>query len=104
MMPWRVVHQKAIDDVIAVAAYIAHDNLGAALRFYDAAEREFDLLAEMPNAGPRVEPRIASLPELRFWPIKRYRNYLILYQPTAQGVEILRVVHGAREIVTALGE
>ena len=80
------------------------DNLAAALRFYDAAETEFEFLADVPGAGPRLEPRIESFPNARFWPIKRYRNYLVLYQATAEEVAILRVVHGARDIATALNE
>src|SRR4051812_29205837 len=93
-----LVRDIARDDVDEIARYIAQDKLDAALRFYDAAEAAFDLLASVAGAGPRVEPSIDLVPDLRFWPIKRYRNYLVLYRPLPDGVEILRVVHGARDL------
>ena len=62
----------------------------------------FDLLAAFPGIGARVEPPIESIPELRFWPIKGFRNYLILYRKITDGAEILRVVHGARDLPALL--
>jgi len=32
------------------------------------------------------------------WPIKGFKNYLIFYRPIEQGVEIVRVLHGARDM------
>ena len=97
-----IVRNGAWSDVDDLAAYIAPTNLPAALRFYDAAQAAFDLFARMPRAGPRFEPQIASFPELRFWPITGFRNYLVLYQPVEDGTEIIRVIHGARDIATVL--
>ena len=101
-MPRVSVHERAREDVDEIAAYIARDNLDAALRFYDAAESAFELLARMPGAGPVVDPPIANAPDLRFWPIARYRNYLVLYVPLSDGIDVLRVLHGARDIAAAL--
>src|SRR5881628_1342609 len=97
-MPRLIVHELARLDVPEIAQYIARDNIDAALRFYDAAEADFEFLASMPGAGPRVDPPIRAAPDLRFWPIARFRNYLILYCPISNGAEILRVTHGARNI------
>lgn len=93
-----VVHDKAREDVEAIAAYIARDNLAAALRFVDAAEVAFDFLAATPGAGPRVEPPIEGLGGLRYWPITPFRKYLVIYQPAGDGVEIFRVLHGQRDV------
>jgi len=93
-----LVRDKARDDVYAIAAYIARDRLDAALRFVDDAEVAFDFLALWPSAGPRVEPSPVHIPDLRFWPIKRFRNYLVMYRPIPDGVEILRVIHGAQDM------
>lgn len=41
---------------------------------------------------------------LRRWPIPGFRNYLIFYRPMENGVEIVRVLHGARDIAAALEE
>jgi toxin ParE1/3/4 len=103
MMPRLIVHDIVMDDVDAIARHIARDNLPAALGFYDAAQAAFDLLSSMPGAGPRVEPPLAAVPGLRFWPVRRYRNYLVLYRPLPDGAEIIRVIHGAQEIPSLFG-
>jgi toxin ParE1/3/4 len=97
-MPRILVHDKAREDVEEIAAYIMRDSLEAALRFCDAAEAAFSFLSLMPGAGPRIEPEIANAPNLSFWPIKRFRNYLVIYLPIESGVEIVRVIHGARDM------
>ncbi|HEY1686883.1 MAG TPA: type II toxin-antitoxin system RelE/ParE family toxin [Tepidisphaeraceae bacterium] len=97
-MPRLLVHDKALDDVQSIAHYIARENLSAALRFYDAAQLAFDFLVSMPGAGPQLNSPFQSIPDLRFWPISRFRNYLVLYKSLPDGVEILRVIHGARDI------
>src|SRR5437016_11462128 len=99
-MPRLIVHDLARFNV----QDIARDNLDAALRFYTAAEAAFDFLASTPGAGPRVDPPIRAAPELRFWPIARFRNYLVLYQPLSDGAEIVRVTHGARNIARLIIE
>src|SRR5688500_7780403 len=97
-MPRLIVRDVVIDDVDAIANHIAIDNLDAALRFYDAAQAAFEFLASTPLGGPAVDPPVEVIPDLRFWPITGYRNYLVLYRPLPGGAEVLRVVHGARDI------
>jgi toxin ParE1/3/4 len=97
-MPRLIVHDRVLDDVEEIAARIAQDNLPAALRFYDAAQEAFDFLAATPGAGPLFDPPLPAAPDLHFWPITRYRNFLVLYRPIAGGAEIVRVIHGARDI------
>ena len=62
------------------------------------AQAAFDFLAATPGAGPRVEPSVDAIPDLRFWSLAGFRSYLVLYRPIGDGVEILRVIHGARDI------
>jgi toxin ParE1/3/4 len=96
------VRPAAHEDVDRIASYIALDRLSAALAFMRAAEQAFKFLATTPGAGPRVEPAIQESPALRFWPISGFRNYLVLYHVLNQQVEILRVIHGARDLAIAL--
>ncbi len=103
-MPRLLIHEKALNDIQAIAQYIARDNLPAALRFYDTAQAAFDFLASMPAAGPQLNPPLDSMPDLRFWPLTRSRNYLVIYKPFPDGVEIIRVIHGARDLIAALSE
>jgi toxin ParE1/3/4 len=81
---------RAEEDLIEIWLSIANDNPTAADKLLDHIEAVFVLLAEYPTLGP-ARPDLA--PELRYFVV---RKYLILYQQTAGGVEIVRVVHGAR--------
>ena len=38
------------------------------------------------------------------WPVTKYRNYLIFYPEIEDGVEILRVMHSARNIRQEIGD
>jgi toxin ParE1/3/4 len=101
-VPRLLVNDRARSDVDEIARHIARDSLDAALRFYDRAEEAFDFLCLNPGAGPRFETQLAQFQDLRSWPIRKFRNYLILYRPTGEGVEILRVLHGAQDVRSLL--
>jgi plasmid stabilization system protein ParE len=64
-MKYAVRIRPAVDaDVDGAAVFIARDNIGAALRFYDAVERTLRQIREHPNRWPRYEldhPRLAGL-------------------------------------------
>jgi len=68
--------------------------------FEDAVEK----LAAMPGMGPERQLKNPRFQGLRFWPIKSFTNYLIYYKPTAEGIEVVPVLHGARDIERALEE
>lgn len=55
-------------------------------------------LAATPEMGGRYESDNIELAGMRVFPVSRFRNYLIFYQPTALGIEVIRVLHGARDI------
>lgn len=46
---------------------------------------------------------LTALP-LRFWTLPRYRNYTIVYDPSSKPLQIIRVLHGARNIAVVLRE
>ena len=96
---------RALRDLARHAAYLEeHANLSTAERFLDVAEDAFARLAAMPNMGRRREMRSTRFAALRQWPIRNFENYLIFYQPIENGIEVLRVLHGARDIDRILEE
>jgi toxin ParE1/3/4 len=97
-MPRLIVHDPARHDVDEIALYIALDSLESALRFTDAAEEAFSRLADFPGAGARHPTGNPAFAELRIWPIKGFRKYLVCYRPLPDGIEVLRVIHGARDV------
>lgn len=78
--------------------YIANDNLEAAIRFYEAAFRAFDVLLTNPQIGPARDFENPALKDIRIWLVKEFEKYLIFYRATDELVEILRVLHASRNI------
>jgi toxin ParE1/3/4 len=87
---------EAARDVREIWVYIAADNFEAArrvrLQIFDACQK----IAENPGIGHRRED-LTDKPVL-FWPTG---SYLIIYI-TRKPVEIVRVLHGARDLLGLL--
>ena len=83
---------QADEDLIDIWVYIAQDNPNAADHLLDEFESKFALLAGQPRLGAA---RSDIAPGLRHFPAG---NYLILYRETDDGIEVVRVVHGARRL------
>jgi toxin ParE1/3/4 len=88
--------RRALRDLAEIAHYIALDNPASADRFLVAAQIAFTHLSEMPGMGARRES--TRYPQLRCWPITKFRNYLVFYTPTRRGIRVLRVLHGSQNI------
>ena len=91
-MPITIYTLEAEQDLEQLTQYIARDNLLAAMKWLDETRATCDLLATQPAIGQRIQTK-------RFGAIRRHvaGNYLIYYRPAAGGVEILMVIHGARD-------
>ena len=85
------VSEAAKSDLDEIWFYIAQDNPDAADKFIRALVSRFPTLASMPDLGRKREELAARLRSL---PVGRY---VIFYRPMENGVEIARVLHGARD-------
>lgn len=93
-----VERQTALTDLIELADYLEQEaGLEMAERFIDAAEETFEHLARMPQIGTSRTFYNPALAGIRMWRVKGFEKHLIFYHPLKGGVEILRVVHGARD-------
>ncbi|MEQ8790196.1 MAG: type II toxin-antitoxin system RelE/ParE family toxin [Pirellulaceae bacterium] len=91
---------QAQDDIDDLADYIAEENPTAARQFLDAVERTIQLLTATPELGG-VFP-LPGRPQLRAHRISpRFRNYIVFYESNDDGVLIVRVIHGRRDLTTA---
>lgn len=73
-------------------------SVDVARRFLHGANVSFQALAKMPELGVQRTFRSPRWSSVRAWPVRGFERYLIFYRPLTDGVEILRVVHGARAI------
>lgn len=66
--------------------------------FLRACNIGIQALAQMPELGRARNFRNPRFSSVRAWPVKGFERYLIFYRPLADGIEILRVIHGARDL------
>ena len=96
MSRWFVT-RDAIDDLDEIHDYIARRSPRNAARFIDRIEKKFQVLSKFPGMGSRRE---AFAPSLRSSPVG---DYLIFYRPREDGIEIIRVVSGYRDLEALFG-
>lgn len=77
---------------------IVEVSLERAVKFYDAMFQTFDELLRMPLMGRESEYRSPKLSDMRQWRVKGFTKYLIFYRPLPDGIEIIRIVHGASDL------
>jgi toxin ParE1/3/4 len=103
----KSVHRRrqARQDLVDIFRYYAREaGLRLADRFLAQAEASFTHLAGMPGIGTRHEHDHPALAGVRVYPTTGFRKYLVFYRPVADGIEIVRVLHGARDIQSILAE
>jgi len=91
---------EALSDLFEIWRFINQDNPEAADRVEEAVLRACGLLASSPLAG-RVRKDLTSLP-LRFWVVQPYSMYLIVCDPEKKPLQVIRILHGARDLPSVL--
>ena len=85
---------QADDDLLEIWEYIAQDSIEQADKFIDEIKIAFKRLAKMPLSArqrPELGDNIRSRP---------YGNYVIFYEPLSNGILVLSVLWGGRDIET----
>jgi toxin ParE1/3/4 len=98
-MTARIICPEVVEqDLLDLAGFIAKGSLESALRFLDAAEDAFQRLARMPEMAGLWESPHRRLAGIRVWRIHGFENHLVFYRPIEGGIELVRVLHGARNV------
>ena len=90
--------RQASLSLIEQAYWISEESPETADRFIDAAAASFSFLESNPEIGRVYEAKNGRLAGVRVWRISGFEKHLIFYRPCPEGVEILDVIHGARDI------
>ena len=91
-MPIVTKGPQARNDLVGIADYIARDSLDAAMRWLDRMDQRLALLASQPEMGerrPEIDPDISSFVA---------GAYVLYFRPRTDGIELVRVLHSARDI------
>ncbi len=87
-----VKRPRAELDLLDIWGYIADDSLDRADEFLDRLEGKLQALARNPGLGRR---RDELLPGLQSFPLG---NYVVFYQVIENGIDVIRILHGARDV------
>lgn len=98
------IHRRAgvDDDIYNLARYLLGHSEDAARRFVDAVQTTLKELAAMPGAGSLKSFPDPALAGVRSWRVRGFPNYLIYYLAVAEGIDVLAIMHGSRDIETWL--
>jgi toxin ParE1/3/4 len=101
-MPRLLKRAGVIQELIDIATYISADNLDAGDRFLYAAEATFQQIAKLPGIGKLSGFTHPRLTQVRQYPVKGFKNYLIYYQIQGEIIDVMHVFQGARNISAIL--
>jgi toxin ParE1/3/4 len=92
-VPQYRLTEAALADLDVIWLYVAeHGGIETADRFIDTIMERFPLLATYPGLGREREelaPNLLSFP---------MGEYLIFYRRAGDGIDIVRVLHGSRDL------
>jgi toxin ParE1/3/4 len=86
-----ILDQAARGDLLEIWQYIAKDNESAADAMLDRIQRGFEVISQFSHGGTA---RLELFPGLRSYSVG---NYVIYFRPLTNGVEVVRILHGARD-------
>lgn len=94
-MAFRVTFSGASrKDLADIVVHIATHSPNAALHFHDELLKRCEALSATPDMGVQVYTRVRRLV---------FGSYLIFYRVMPDRVQIVRILHGARQIPPNLG-
>lgn len=103
-MSGRIIRSDlALVDLAEHSEYIREHNPRAALRFLAAVEDTFRRLASAPGIGERFETANPVLQDLRCFSIYQFRPFVVYYRPLADGIIVIRVIRGTRDVDRIFG-
>ena len=98
-MPTVIFTPLAEEDLLQIWLYLAIEaDEEAADRFVDQIEEKCRRILRSAK-GFRQRPEL--LPDLRSFPFK---TYVIFYVPTESGIDVIRIIHAARDIEQVINE
>ncbi|HEY4330127.1 MAG TPA: type II toxin-antitoxin system RelE/ParE family toxin [Phycisphaerae bacterium] len=103
MTPVLIIRPEATQLLIEHYLFILQDKILPADRFLEVTDESFHRLAKFPNIGKRWISHQRRLEGVRVYPLPPpYRKYLVFYKSIENGIEILTVLYGMRDIPNQL--
>jgi toxin ParE1/3/4 len=99
MIPAVTQRPRARLDLLEQFVYLGEQaGVELAERYFAAIDKTCLHVVKHPLSGTPYDSGIARLDGLRRFPVSGFENYLIFYLSLENGIDIIRVLHGARDI------
>ena len=79
-------------------AFLTLRNVDAGLRFLDQVRESLGRLQETPDLGIRCVSVHDRLTDILVWKVQGFPNHLIFYRCQQDAIEVVRILHRARDI------
>jgi toxin ParE1/3/4 len=90
-------------DIAELAMYIGRQSMDAADRLFTEFYALADRLAEFPELGQEFPTSHPRLQRLRVARVPHFPNHLVFYLVQGEGIQIIRVLHGSRDLDAIFG-
>jgi toxin ParE1/3/4 len=97
-VPLILRRPRALLDLVEIWSHIAEDNVPSAGKFASRIDKTLKLISRRPEIG-RARPEL--YPVLRSFGVGKY---VVFYLPLTNGIDVVRVLRGARDIETVFEE
>ena len=91
------IAEEAHADLTEIGLYFAQKAPEVEGRFYLAFDKTIRQLAASSTLGERCRFRNPKTQDMRVWQVDGFSDYLIFYRSKDDVLQILRVIHGARD-------
>lgn len=88
---------KSITDFTEHVDFLAEGSSDVANRFIDAVVLTCGILSTSPMIGGKIVAMRPEHNEIRVWPVRSFRRYLVFYRAVEDAIEIVRIIHGAQD-------
>ena len=92
---WR---DQALQDLTNTYLQFGLESVATGEKFLDAVEFTIELLSDNPQAGRCRTFHSQAVADLRSWSLGKFPPYVLFYQVNPHELEILRLLHGARDL------
>ncbi|HEV7224531.1 MAG TPA: type II toxin-antitoxin system RelE/ParE family toxin [Pirellulales bacterium] len=104
-MAKQILKKPAVwQDLLEQVDFISQRSPDAAERFVDAVEATFGFLADHPLLGGLCSFNHPEADGLRRWPIRGFKHHVAFYRPLSNGIEVVRLLHSARDAAAEIGD
>jgi toxin ParE1/3/4 len=99
----KIRRRQGVDeDVAKIALFLLDQSESLADRFITSVQTTMKDVAQSPGIGSLKDYGNPLLGGVRSWWIRGFRNHLMYYLVTDDGIDVLAVAHGAQDVETLL--